>query len=594
MLYELWEEREKRHINLVFLSASIGAGKSYFASILLWLQYFELMCNFNPQEHYNLDPHSIIAFICMSRSHKQAKDITFNYVAARFKSQFNMDYFPPNPKIKSELRISRCNMLIFPGTSNEASELGYNIYAANLDECSNLQVVEDSKKASLGDVYDPAEEWYNAAYRRMTSRFVNEDTGKTPGFISMMSSPRYPDDFIERKINDAKNGASGIFWKRAKIWEAKPPTYFPIWHKTGKTFLFDTEDLVIISKEKYDKLLEEKGEIIKERVEKVPIELKEEYELDPDRSVREYSCRPTEALYPFFRNKTAVNDAFVKDLVNPFDEINLKFSDDFKAKEKEPSRYMHIDLAKKNDSVGISMCHKSDMIRLSRKSIFTKEIMNEEVDLPVITFDFIGKISSSMGQDIILGDIREIIYEIRNRGFYVALITYDQWQSEDSIQMLRDAGFTVANLSIDRCFNKVLIDYDKDNFYKTETTNKKYIAPQQDLKDAIYEGRVRIPYHEWLLKEFFWAEYDMKANKVDHRRSRSIDVEQSVAGSFFNCVNNEFSYIPSDDGRLRGQDGKVIVDNFYKDLEGADYTSSSDSFYQTHNDLENESTFERD
>jgi len=232
------------------------------------------------------------------------------------------------------------------------------------------------------------------------------------------------------------------------------------------------------------------------------------------------------------------------------------------------------------------------MVKMNRASIFTKEIMNEEIELPIITFDFVGKISGSMGQDIILGDIREIIYDIRNRGFVIALITYDQWQSEDSIQILRDAGFTIGNLSIDRTFNKVLVDYDKPNFYRTETTNKKYIAPQQDLKDAIYEGRVRIPYHEWLLKEFFWAEYDTKANKVDHRRGRSIDVEQSVAGSFFNCVNNEFSYMPIGDEQLRDSKGNIIEDDFYKTIEGTGYKSASDPYYQTHSDFDKESSFE--
>ena len=60
-IIELWEERKKRPINLALFEQSIGAGKSFIASILVWLQWYEVATIYNPQEHFGLAPGSTIA-----------------------------------------------------------------------------------------------------------------------------------------------------------------------------------------------------------------------------------------------------------------------------------------------------------------------------------------------------------------------------------------------------------------------------------------------------------------------------------------------------------------------------------------------------
>ncbi len=584
LIHELWEERQKRTINLVILEMAIGSGKSFNASVLLWLQWFELITKYgpDPRTFFRLEKNSKIAFICLSKTAEQSRKITFDYVASRFKSGFNKDYFPHNPKVKTELQIRHSNMLIFPGTSSHASALGYNVYGANIDEASNLTVVEDSKQAEMGEVYDPAESMYNAIYQRMTSRFVNPNTGDIPGFICMMSSPVYPDDFMERKIREAEDGiAKDVFWKRAKLWQSKPKWYFP----KGEKFLFDIDNLEIVTKEQVEELKKDPKVDIERRIEEIPIELEQKYRSDPDRAVRDFSCIPTESVSPFFRNKEKILEAFNVNLINPINEETMRFLNSFECPEENPpNRYMHIDLAKSGDAVGISMCHVSGMKTLDRTNIFTKEILNEELDLPVVTFDFIGRLQGDKSNEIILSDVRELVYELRNRGFYIHLITFDQWQSLDSKQTLKDAGFKIGELSIDRTYSKVIVDYSREpDFVKNVSTEKNYIAPMTDLRAAIYEGRVQFPDHDFLKKEFFWAEYDSKKIKVDHRRGKSIDVLQSVAGSFFNCVNNEFySDYSGIDENTKSLDGDSVGDDFYRNLEGMDYTNGIDPYYNVH------------
>ena len=96
-------------------------------------------------------------------------------------------------------------------------------------------------------MYDAGEEMYNAVMNRMTSRFMRQ--GSIPGVIVLISSPRYPDSFLERKIKEGK--AVGIeklnmFVRSRSLWEAKGSKYFDM----SKYFVIDTDSLEIIKEVK--------------------------------------------------------------------------------------------------------------------------------------------------------------------------------------------------------------------------------------------------------------------------------------------------------------------------------------------------------
>lgn len=238
-IIELWEERKKRPINLALFEHSIGAGKTMIASILIWLQWYEVATIYNPQEYYNLAPGSTIAFMTMSRTELQAKRVIFSDVFKRFQSPFNKDYFPPNPRYQKEIQIAQNNTVVYAGTSSELSALGYNLFAGVVDEANFLEVVEGSKKADHKQVYDAAEAMYNAVMNRMVSRFMI--AGEVPGFIVMISSRRSRDSFMEKKIKEAVSRQDDlnlqIFYKVHSLWQAKPEKFFP----SKEYFYIDTD-----------------------------------------------------------------------------------------------------------------------------------------------------------------------------------------------------------------------------------------------------------------------------------------------------------------------------------------------------------------
>jgi len=245
-LIDLWSERSKRTVNLAVFLEAIGAGKSFKASVILWLLWYEMSMHQNPQKHFGLTNNSMIAIMLLSRTETQSRRVVFTYCWERFQSGFNKDYFPANPRYAREIRIDRNHTCVYAGTSSALSALGYNVYSAVIDEANFLEVTEDSNK-SEDEVYDAGEEMYNAVMNRMTSRFMKR--GKIPGIIVLISSPRYPDSFLERKVKEAK--AIGpeklnMFWRMRSLWEAKGPKYFNM----DEYFEVDMDTLEIINDKK--------------------------------------------------------------------------------------------------------------------------------------------------------------------------------------------------------------------------------------------------------------------------------------------------------------------------------------------------------
>lgn len=241
-IIDLFSERKKREVDVALFLEAIGSGKTFKASIIQWLLWFELSMHENPQLHYNLTPNSVIALMMMSRTETQAKRITFGDVWLRFQSPFNKDYFPVNSRYTNEIRISRNNTCVYAGTSSSLSILGYNVYSATIDEANFLEVIDDSKK-SMGETYDAAEEMHNAVMNRMTSRFMKD--GKIPGLLTMISSPRYPESFLERRVRQCKAEGEenlNMFWRSRSLWEAKGEKFFP----SNKFFTVDTKTLKIV------------------------------------------------------------------------------------------------------------------------------------------------------------------------------------------------------------------------------------------------------------------------------------------------------------------------------------------------------------
>ncbi len=312
---------------------------------------------------------------------------------------------------------------------------------------------------------------------------------------------------------------------------------------------------------------------------KVPVELKAMFLKDPENFIRDIACVSTESTRPFFRRVDKIIGLTKNGFPNPFNDRTLEFDDDWKLEDGDTyKRYMHIDLGLTKDAVGISMCHapyfvERELTDLSKDGIFT-----QAVKLPYVKFDFLGRIKTTRGEEIMLSRIREIIYDISKRGFYIGLITYDGFQSTDSIQILRSQRYKISRLSIDRTATKIILDKGaKDGSGVTrKSTDGQILAAVQSIKDVLYDDRLEAPVHPYWEIEARGAEIDYKKNKVDHKPRGSIDLFQSMAGSTYNLINNEREYTDDDEETIA-----AMSDDFYDDKEFDD-----SAYYEQHHGTE--------
>lgn len=295
----------------------------------------------------------------------------------------------------------------------------------------------------------------------------------------------------------------------------------------------------------------------------VPLDLKPLFLQDPENFIRDIACISTESTRPFFKRNDKIIEVYEKGFKNPFNDETLEFDEDFKPTAHDMHRrFMHIDLGLTKDAVGISMCHSPGFKDREEISFDDKKMVSHMVRVPAIKFDFLGRIKSVRGEEILLSRVRELIYEISSRGFYLALITFDGFQSIDSIQILRSQGYKIARLSIDRTATKIILDKKAPDGsgLSRHSTEGQILGPMQALKDVLYDNRLSLPKHKYWEIEAKGAEIDYKKNKVDHKPRGSIDLLQSMAGGVYNLINNEFEYMDDEETETQG-------DDFYESVE---------------------------
>lgn len=118
----------------------------------------------------------------------QASEVVFSGIRTLVEASPFFRQFRPDIK-QGTIRFTRQKILLTSGNSKATTPLGYNVFYAILDEAA-FYLDNDDKSV--------AQEIYESLQRRIVSRFGND------GLIMMISSPRYVEDFIMKKLNESK------------------------------------------------------------------------------------------------------------------------------------------------------------------------------------------------------------------------------------------------------------------------------------------------------------------------------------------------------------------------------------------------------
>ena len=465
-------------------------------------QLYVLSCLKDPHGLFNLDPSSEIVFAFQSLTKDLAESIDYERFRAMLTdSPYFNQHFPFNKKIKSEM-IFPNRIVVRPLSGDVNAAIGSNIFGAILDEINFMAVVEQSKHAVDGGVFDQANEMYNSIVRRRKSRFMAAG-GRLPGMVCLVSSKRYPGEFTERKQSEARaekarTGKTGIFVYDRTLWQIKPQGNYG--EKRFTLFIGDVSRKPCILEEGTEVAHEDVGLVME-----VPEEFRSEFERDMLSAIRDIAGSATFALHPFIIDTEAVSKAFGQSQ----SVLSVECTDFVASRPSiyprriimpDEPRMAHVDLGLTGDSAGVAIGWVEGFKKVPR-SENTFELM------PQINLDLILEIKPPRNGEIEFENIRKLFYKLREVGMNLKWISFDTFQSVDSMQILRQEGFITGLHSMD----KTSLPYDV-------------------TKTAFYDGRMKAPTHDKALSEIVRLERDPQSGKIDHPPNFSKDCADAVAG----------------------------------------------------------------
>ena len=487
--------RDRPYIESVW-TGGIGTGKTHASVYTLVIQLHWLLCLKNPHEVFGLDPSSEIEIIFQSKTKSLAHELGY----ARFKRVVESSPWFRGPYDFDRSKTSQMefahNIVVKPVSGDEGAALGQTVIGGMIDELNFMQQVEKSQRRQDGSEYNQATSLYNAIATRRKSRFLTA-TGAVPGMLCLVSSANYRGQFTDAKIEEAEKNPGTIFVYDKRVWEVKPESFpketFPVFlgDETRAPRLMVNDDDV--------------AEADRHLVMQVPITLRIDFENDLLRAIRDVCGWATNAVHPYVMEPEKVRACFGKGLSVfsrdwcDFREAGLEVIYGNFIHPEEP-RFVHIDLAATYDSCGFAIGWCRRFVKIDRGE-------DQFEILPEIVIDGVLEVRPPRGGEIIFEKVRQIIYRLTECGMNVKWVTYDTWQSRDSVQQLWHRGYSVSERSLDR----------DTRFYDI-------------AKQAFYDGRVRVPEHLKAQSEFLGLERDAKHQKVDHKPNGSKDCSDALAG----------------------------------------------------------------
>lgn len=436
-----------------------GSGKDLITAILFCRHVYHLLCFRSPTDHLQCMSFN---FLNVASNAPQAKEVFFKtymkeLVVKAGKSAFlNFGFNPLPPKNGGGMYDAK---IMFPKSIT--------LYSGNSEqeglEGKNLYMaVLDEASAFKSDSElaknkERPKKSASAIYNVLKSsiRSRHPKIGK----MIIISYPRFKNDFTQQKYNEGLNLEH-------------------VYTSFGSTYEINQK----ITRES----------------------LQTDYDVDEEKAMSMYDCIPPASVNPFLGQHNLSKLLTIlqsPSIIDPFDETGNLVRDFLPT--PGATYVVGVDTALRKDSAAVAMGTISSFTKNQPfLSIPLMKVYNPPKD----------------GSDIDLSQIRQLIYDLTERGFKIIAVLYDQFQSADSIQILTRKGYKAEIYSVDR-------------------NMEGYLA----LKSFISEDRFDCYYNPVFFKEAEGLTL-INGKKVDHPDPGSKDLTDCIAriaGKLISAKNYE-------------------------------------------------------
>lgn len=521
--------------NELIVTGSLGSLKTTWSNMILLYKIYDLFSHKSIHSYLGLPAISDIYNIYFSVSLTQSMLTGFrqfrNIVDG---SRWFKENAPRNTHLSSMIEfIKNKKFGVFSGSGHQHA-IGMTVWSFILDEGDFF------KKNGVGfdESYEHVTNMYSQLIDRRVSRFNEKE--QTNSFSILVSSASYQSSFVEKRIAEAAHDSKVKVIKAVK-YKVLPDKFsketFCVFSGNSMTDpeIMDTSKDInnLLSKIGISQIVDEKLDVIN-AFETLSADVRLQFELPPVDLIKNFRKNLGLALQNFcgvyvagedklFRSKTLLFSAYDVNLKHPFSQQKIELSNGDKVKLQDyfiegylrditKPHAIHIDGSYAGDSTGISMV-RYDGIKGNTKSytqVFSLEIVPPPAPL---------KIKLSKIRDFIL-------YLHKDVGVNIVKVTMDQFQSQDSLQLMADEGLNTGRQSID----------------KSDSTYLSWIGLLVD--QAVHHYRYMV-----LEDEAFAAVHYIRKHKVDHPKKGNININvlQSFVGALENLVTLEQQDLTSGD-----------------------------------------------
>lgn len=471
-----------------------GSGKDFLASGILAYVCYLICCMKDPHDYFNFGYDENIDFINVAINAKQAKNVFFKKLKARFSSckwfervSYNPSETPGCPyncyqTTQDQIRLHK-NITCYSAHSEADSFEGYNPLVVIFDEIGGYE-------------YDAAENAYSTLRSSSVSRYNDKM------FLIFISFPRSSEDFMMKKYNeylDHKDKPGNQVWGMiGKSWEVNPR----------------------IKRESLQKDYDRNPEDAQTKYECIPPKYHDGLFKFPERidnciQTGKFSQIP-ELIVQEQITERYINTGEAK-IFTGLELFNLRLNPDF-------TYYLGGDAGTTTDSYIITLFHA--------EPVFIKEVCNgvEEERLfnkPVEDLILEWRPSKKDRLPVDLLNVADILETICSQ-VYVKKALFDKFNSAECVQRLISYG----------------VDAEDKDF-----SNPFQLQIYQNAKSLIYTGLVELldyksPYEE-LYKKVISPNEELKAikiingKKIDHDKDKTKDFSDARASAIWICSTDE-------------------------------------------------------
>ena len=513
---EYWDPL--RMVNFGTLQWGKGSGKDYVCRVVSMRVAYLLGCLHSPQTYFGIPTTDNIHLLNVASSAPQAKRAFFKplwNLVHRDNTWFSDKCHATQDTVQWEFGVEQVS-----GHSDADLQEGLNILLGVADEIDAFPTEEEARK-NRGNLArmptNSAEAILEMLRTSGASRFP--ETFK----VVRISYPRYKGSTIQtltwsaREENEERGEESRHYVSGPhSTWEVNPRHF-----KTGKKAFA------------------------------------EDYRTDPTLAKAKYECDPEFSDAPFFRNQGAWDTC-----VRECESIGLEYWFNKRRQSWEvafdiPSdlvpimgaQYaMHGDIGINGDRAGVAMAHVKRWDESSRP-VFQEDLTEttSSESLPYLHVDFACWFEADIAAEPVAREVqirwyRELLKELKHKGFNIRRYTFDGFQSVDIIQQLEYAGVESERVSMDI----------NDLYWK-------------NFRDLVYQDRVSLPTCNMLRTEAFQLTRTIRG-KIDHIPGGSKDVADAVAGSLVGALELGGSEDPKGKRNWLGGEQAELPTDYYVDI----------------------------